>query len=396
MNRIFSIAFSLLLFAGANAQNVNDTRVIVEKKDGSKVAYAIKNVDNIRFMEVGDVSVKMAVSKTTEASVRVQFTPSANCKKYLIACYPDTVSMTDDSLHRFIKEHYVAERTIATRYEIKDLKPSTNYIVASLGIDEYDIDCTVTTLAVRTADAEAQQPAKVGDYFYADGTWSSELKDNKTVIGIVFSTEPTAKDKAKGWTHGQVVALRNAGKALKWNTSGEGANENGAATYASSSVLAAMADRDGYTYTQTLLGKQTTTTSYPAAQAAASYSVEAPSSTSGWYLPAIGQALDIAFNLGQIVSDSLHISASSSGQGTWSKQGTVCVSNVNDKLSSVTTAEVDLLPVNGALYMATSSDYSLQSVYYMYVNSTTGINSVMILGYYKNSDLYTVRPVLSF
>lgn len=165
MNRIFSIAFSLLLFAGANAQNVNGTRVIVEKKDGSKVAYAIKNVDNIRFMEVGDVSVKMAVSKTTEASVRVQFTPSANCKKYLIACYPDTVSMTDDSLHRFIKEHYVAERTIATRYEIKDLKPSTNYIVASLGIDEYDIDCTVTTLAVRTADAEAQQPAKVGDYF---------------------------------------------------------------------------------------------------------------------------------------------------------------------------------------------------------------------------------------
>ena len=113
-------------------------------------------------------------------------------------------------------------------------------------------------------------------------------------------------------------------------------------------------------------------------------------------MPAIGQALDIAFNLGQIASDSLHISASSSGQGTWSKQGTVCVSNVNDKLSSITTAEIDLLPVNGALYMATSSDYSLQSVYYMYVNPTTGINSVMILGYYKNSDLYTVRPVLSF
>ena len=396
MSRILSAIFFLIFSMAVNAQNVSGTRVVVEKKDGSKVAYAIKNVNNIKFMEVGDVSVGMSVSKTTDASVRVQFTPTANCKKFLIACYPDSVKMSGDSLRRYIKKHYLAERTISTRYEVKDLAPATDYIIASLGIDEFGIDCKVTTLGVRTADAEVQQPAKVGDYFYADGTWSSELKDNKTVIGIVFSTEATDKDKAKGWTHGQVVALRNAGTSLKWNTSGDGANENGATSYASSNILSALSDRDGYTYTQTLIGKQTATTSYPAAQAAVNYPVNAPSTTSGWYLPAIGQAVDIALNIGQIASDSLHVNASATGQGTWNKQGSVCVSNINAKLNSVTTADVDLLPVSGALYLASSSDYSLQSVYYMYVNSMAGINSVMILGYYKDADPYTVRPVLSF
>lgn len=396
MNRILSVIFSLLMVTAASAQTVSGTRVIVEKKDGSKVAYAIKNVDNIRFKEVGDVSASLALAKTTDASVRVQFTPTANCKRYLIACYPASTTMTDDSLRSYIKNHYVAERTIATRYEIINLQPATDYIVASMGIDEYGIDCGVKTLAVRTADAEALQPAQVGDYFYADGTWSSELKSNKTVIGIVFSTNPTVKDKAKGWTHGQVMALRNAGTGLKWNTTGTGANENGESSYSSSSVLTAMGDRDGYTHTQTLLGKQSASVSYPAAQAAADYSDKAPATTSGWYLPAIGQAIEIANNLGHIENDSLHISSTVKGQGTWSKQGSVCVSNINAKLSTVTTADVDLLPTSGAVYLGTSSDYSQQSVYYMFVNSMAGVNSVVILGYYKDSDLYTVRPVLSF
>lgn len=396
MRRILSLLCFLIMVSAVYAQNISGMRVVVEKKDGSKVAYAINNVENIMFKEVGDVSATMSLAKTTDASVRVQFTPSANCKRYLIACYPDTVVMSDDSLRSYIKYHYIAERTIATRYEVKDLQPATKYVVASLGFDEYGIDGDVRTFSVTTAAAEALQPAQVGDFFYADGTWSTELKDNKTVIGIVFSTDATAADKAKGWTHGQVMALRNAGTGLKWNTTGNGANENGNASYVSASVLKAIGDRDGYTYTQTLLGKQTATTGYPAAQAAADYNVKAPATTSGWYLPAIGQAIDIASNLGQIATDSLHISASSSGQGTWSKQGSVCVSNINAKLNAVTTADVDLLPTSGALYMVTSSDYSLQSVYYLYVNPTSGINSVMILGYYKDSDLYTVRPVLSF
>ena len=30
-------------------------------------------------------------------------------------------------------------------------------------------------------------PIEIGDFYYSDGTWSTELNRNKTVIGIVFS-----------------------------------------------------------------------------------------------------------------------------------------------------------------------------------------------------------------
>ena len=32
---------------------------------------------------------------------------------------------------------------------------------------------------------------KVGDFYYADGTWSTALDANKTCIGIVFQTDPS-------------------------------------------------------------------------------------------------------------------------------------------------------------------------------------------------------------
>ena len=45
--------------------------------------------------------------------------------------------------------------------------------------------CVVT---VKTPKAEI----KIGDYYYSDGTWSTERKSGKTVIGIVFSTNNAA------------------------------------------------------------------------------------------------------------------------------------------------------------------------------------------------------------
>lgn len=396
MKRIITFVAAALLSVATFAQSIDGNRVIVEKNDGSKEVFAIGGINNITFAEVGDVSVSMSVTKTTDASVRLQFTPTAGCKKYYIACFPSSQAVKADSLRQYIINHHVAERTIATRYEIIDLQAATDYTVATLGFDEYGIACDTKTLAVRTSAGEVQQPAQVGDYFYADGTWSTDLKTNKTVIGIVFSTSTSAAEKAKGWSHGTVMALRNAGEKQKWNTMGEGANENGASSYASASSAAVLADVDGYSHTQTLLSKQSATVSYPAAQCAANYDVSSPSSTSGWYLPAVGQTIQIAENLGGIAADSLKWNANSTGQGTWNLQGSVCVSNINAKLSMVTSADVDLLPTDGALYLGTSSDCSLQSAYYMFINGMAGINSVGVYGYYKDSDLYTVRPVLSF
>ena len=67
--------------------------------------------------------------------------------------------------------------------------------------------CVVTVKKAGTADP------KVGDFYYSDGTWSSELDGGKTVIGVVFSTENATGQDSKlradypTATNGLVVAL---------------------------------------------------------------------------------------------------------------------------------------------------------------------------------------------
>lgn len=64
--------------------------------------------------------------------------------------------------------------------------------------------CTITVAAIT---------ANIGDWYYSDGTWSTELDPDKTPIGLVFWTgNPTSDDPAlkrdhPDCTHGLVVAL---------------------------------------------------------------------------------------------------------------------------------------------------------------------------------------------
>lgn len=59
---------------------------------------------------------------------------------------------------------------------------------------------------------EALNPALVGDYFYSDGSWSTELNSEKNVVGIVFSTtdatstDPYLKSEYPGSTRGLVIS----------------------------------------------------------------------------------------------------------------------------------------------------------------------------------------------
>lgn len=64
-------------------------------------------------------------------------------------------------------------------------------------------ECPVTVIA----------PAAKGDYYYSDGTYSSELDQSKTVIGVVFwigdptASDPTLKLDHPDCTHGLVVCM---------------------------------------------------------------------------------------------------------------------------------------------------------------------------------------------
>ena len=69
---------------------------------------------------------------------------------------------------------------------------------------------------------------KIGDYFYADGTFSHEISSMKKVVGIVFTLNTSDKDKRCGRTHGQIIAIENCNSGT--NIAGERAI-NCASTY---------------------------------------------------------------------------------------------------------------------------------------------------------------------
>ena len=159
-----------------------------------------------------------------------------------------------------------------------------------------------------TCEVTVQQPAAasvfVGDYYYSDGTWSTDLDPSKTVIGVVFSVEkPTQMGDTKlsadhpQATHGLVVALEETAN-IQWQAS-------------SSNVGQWLIDNEGYNdlqdtgrkcgYSNTLGLKAYNAVCDPENKvlvADCAPEIELGSATSGWYLPSYAE-LDMLFKYEQ-------------------------------------------------------------------------------------------------
>ena len=161
------------------------------------------------------------------------------------------------------------------------------------------VSVTLSNGDTLTCEVTVQQPVAasvfVGDFYYSDGTWSTDLDPSKTVIGVVFSVEkPTqmgdaqlAKDKP-GATHGLVVALEETAD-IKWQESssnvGEWLEENTGYSY-----LTAQDRKCGYSNTLGLKAYNAACTPENKVLVAdCAPNIELSSSTSGWYLPSYAE-----------------------------------------------------------------------------------------------------------
>lgn len=100
----------------------------------------------------------------------------------------------------------------------------SNGKVTAVGVGEAEITATLSNDMVLKCEVNVEEPtANVGDFFYSDGTWSTELDQTKTVVGVVFSVDnvtlhdKTLKADHSGCTHGIVVAL-NETDPVKWQS----------------------------------------------------------------------------------------------------------------------------------------------------------------------------------
>ncbi len=268
---------------------------------------------------------------------------------------------------------------------------------------------------------------KIGDYFYSDGTWSDGglrkryddgnvvIADPKpapvltnpttgasrTVVGIVFQTDKSrigAKEKEKlggeDKVHGLVMCVKNAATNQKWSTAwniSEFPKE--CATIADS-----YNDISGYGNCEHIRSSHGSFDNYPAFKDADGYNTTCPvpTTTTGWYLPSVGQLWDIFQNLGCVTAlADKDQQTSSLNQNSWSSQSKISAA-INRWMTYI--ADENKNVFGNQNFILSSSEFNSFRVkaWWSSYNGENGEDNIICSSVTKENDDCHVRPVLAF
>jgi hypothetical protein len=235
----------------------------------------------------------------------------------------------------------------------------------------------------------------VGDIYYSDGSWSSTYDSSKTPIGVVVSTNPDYCEKAKGYGHGLVMALKNAASAV-W-----GLNQDEENFEYKQNLKGYYKDVSGLTNTNVIKNAHQSSTTfdtdYPAFYAAINYNIGSTLLTgcSGWFLPSIGQWWDAlekttAFNGSSLGLSDVHESTNINYWGD--DERTKAVDAFNDLLTihKLSTNLYDTFAADQIYW--SSSEYSIDSACSLYFDMDGSLGLISRSKSYNN----LVRPFLAF
>lgn len=176
-------------------------------------------------------------------------------------------------------------------------------VVSGYGEGSADVIVTVGTRSdtCKVTVVAGVESAKVGDYFYSDGTWSTELDPEKTVIGLVFYTgNIQAEDRALAsdfpvCTNGLVVSLNYI--QTTWQDMYVDVN-SWVTGNTSCDAITDVNKANGYSNTKAMEEYNAGSPDYPvnAVQKVVDYrtTVPAPENTTSWYLPSIKELVLLA------------------------------------------------------------------------------------------------------
>ena len=264
--------------------------------------------------------------------------------------------------------------------------------------------------------------ARVGDFYCksSDGTTGylipgdiASLTDaqQQSCIGIVYSTdasrigkEATEALKKKGVStpHGLVMALTNASDGCRWGDYGKNENSGGADGEPFKEYTTTLQKQylnvDGYGETQWMVNKIANgynADTYKAFDVASKYGTAesstekyaAPSNTTGWFIPGMGQWWDILSNLGKI-----DLTSSRDDTGSYTSipsAATTAVANLNKYLQKISNAT----QFSTGTYFWSSSEYSRNYACYVYFDSDGDLD---LYHYSKDYSSYSVRCSFAF
>lgn len=248
-----------------------------------------------------DVPVESVTLDPTEASLNVGET-------YQLIATVQPENATDKTVEWTSSDNEVA--TVSEDGLVTAVAEGNATITAACSGYEATCDITVTSNGGDEPDPEPTTPPAVGDLYYSDGTWSTELNTGKTVIGVVFwigdpaKNDPILKADHPEATNGLVMSLVNQNGPWQSNYDAYGALVN---QWVQDNLSGYQNIVGGFGYDPEdnlnyMLGYQNTKAimafndaagneNYPVEAVSGitpfNETVPAPESTSGWYLPSV-------------------------------------------------------------------------------------------------------------
>ena len=297
--------------AGDNDANLTAgkqyTYNITVKKEGLQVESVSASWD-------GETSEEEAVGATFKVHL-ADFTAPANTSGYKVT-NADGEELTAEGGAYSVSDEINISLSANENYRLKTFLTGVDAGICKQKVD-YVADTRTYTytfydmrsdLWLDNIQAEAEEAntspsnLKVGDYYYADGTWSSTLE--KPCIGIVFKVGAGTDDAASNYSgltgstiHGYVVAVNDAHTDVgAWGireTDVDGIENNDPAGNKYDGYKNTVVIRQLDAYAATDVSQPMKNGQYWAFKVASEYATTAPEQTSGWYLPSIQQLADI-------------------------------------------------------------------------------------------------------
>ena len=353
----------------------------------------------------GSVPLKKLEIKFTHAYSSLSLSPSIKCKidgketsyttssvddvSFTIGTEPLLPYRADDGSYRIIVSPQTTDARWFCSYKAKTYGGTMPETALAANIRH--------TLAPTLKDIGAYTfaNAQVGDFYCKNdknegylipGDASLTKAQQDACIGIVYSTDvnrigtaatQALKKKGVNTPHGLVMALTNASEGCRWGEYGKDENSGGAdgePFKANTDKVYKMYNNvDGYGETHWIIDtyknsgnalQDTYTAFYHASRyGTAESSTEqyaAPSNTTGWFLPSMGQWWDILSNLGKI---DLTNYRDDTGSNTYiSGAAPIAVANMNRYLEKIS----DATPFSTNTYFWSSSEYDDFSACYVY------------------------------
>lgn len=277
-------------FTGHFTANDLTNGTVTLKRPFAKVNFIAKeDITSVSSVSVSSYSVYNGVDIMTGAI--------NTDSKFELSCTSASVA---DATNKVLFFNYLFADGRSTKLPANISMTLDNGVITSISTQEMVLAAnTLYNLSTSVISDEVDTDPKVGDYFYTDGTWSTELESNKTVAGVVFAVKGDGTESAIDRdVTGNYPDVEGATDVLAWVLAAKDASTAANVKFYSGSDFSlpegiGTGDDDIKGYKNTALWFALSGTDYSAVSVAKSYDVTLSTGedvlTSGWYLPSLGQ-----------------------------------------------------------------------------------------------------------